>query len=75
MNQERRKRISEAITNIRQNVSKLESIKDDEDDYRENIPENLQSGDAYQRSEECSDALQNAIDSIGEAADELDQIT
>jgi exonuclease VII small subunit len=75
MNQIRREKINATLTKLKECVSKLESVKDDEDDARDNLPPNLQNGDAYQQSEECSDALQDAIDGINEAIDELEKIT
>ncbi len=75
MNQERRERIKKTVIKISECVGELESIKDEEDDSRDNIPENLQGGDAYQQSEDCSDALQDAIDSINEAGEKLGEIT
>lgn len=73
MNQIRREKINATIDKIKECLSEFESIKDDEDDTRNNTPENLQSGEVYQKSEECSDAIQDAIDSINEATDELSE--
>ena len=47
MNKERKARIQEVITKINGCADDLDSIKFDEDYARENIPENLQGGDAY----------------------------
>ena len=43
-------------------ILQLEAIKDFEDDYRSNIPENLQSGPAYENAEQAVDNLEQAIE-------------
>ena len=43
-------------------ILQLEAIKDFEDDYRSNIPENLQTGPAYENAEQAVDNLEQAID-------------
>ena len=48
--------------------STLEDVLCDEDDSRDNIPESLHDSDRYQISEEASDALEDAISSLEEAA-------
>jgi hypothetical protein len=40
----------------------LEAIKKYEDIYRENIPDNLQTGSAYESAEQAVDILEEAID-------------
>lgn len=44
--------------------SQLETICDEEDEYRENMPENMQSSDRYSDSEQASDQMGMAIDEI-----------
>ena len=43
-------------------ILQLEAIKDFEDDYRSNIPENLQNGPAYENAEQAVDYLEQAIE-------------
>jgi hypothetical protein len=45
----------------------LRRIRDAEDAYRSNIPENLQSGPAFEASEVSVDALSDAIDILSDA--------
>jgi hypothetical protein len=45
-------------------ISDIQSILDDEEDYKENIPENLQNGYRYQESEMSCDNLESAIDEL-----------
>ena len=73
MNDVRRKEINKAIDLIREAQSILESCRDDEQDYLDNIPENLQSSDRYYRAEEAIDSLDEAIDSLDSAADQAEE--
>ena len=43
-------------------IGHLEAIRDCEDAYRANIPENLRSGSAYRDAEQAIDNLDQAID-------------
>ena len=74
MNKERRKQISAVIGRLSDCAGDFESIKDEEDESRENIPENLQSGDRYSESEECSGALEDAASGIQEIIDNIENI-
>ena len=52
------------LDNIDSIIDEIECILDEEVDYQENIPENLQSGCRYEESENASDNLQNALDEL-----------
>ena len=47
----------------------IEYIQNEEEDYRDNIPENMQSGYRYERADEACDNLSYAYDYISEAID------
>lgn len=71
MNGQRRKsiqeiadRIKEAHEKIESIISDLEDIKSDEQDYLDNIPENLQGSERYSIAEEAIDNLDNALDEL-----------
>lgn len=64
MNKNRRQKIEELIKKILSLIDDLERIKEEEDDSRENMPENLENSDNYQKSEECSDAMEETIDDV-----------
>lgn len=49
----------------------LECIKDEEEDYRDNMPENLQESDRYYASEEASENLEESIDILDTIINEL----
>jgi len=74
VNRERRKRINKVIATINGCADELDDIKFDEDYARENTPENLQGGDAYCTSEDCSDKIEDAISDIRQAASTLEEI-
>ena len=74
MNKQRRKRIKEVITQLETCADNLETVKSDEDEARENIPENLQDGEAYCTSEECSDKIEEAMSDIRAVIENLEDI-
>ena len=74
MNRQRRKHIQEIIDNLNTCTDALTSIKDDEDYARDNTPENLQGGEAYCISEECSDKIEGALSDIQQAVNTLEEI-
>ena len=73
MNKERRNTLYKLIEEIRKIRDDIEYEKDQEDDYRDSMPENLQYGERYDRSEECSDAMENLIEAIDDGTEELEE--
>lgn len=73
-NNGRRNRIAEIRIKIEALQEELDDIAREEEDYRDNMPESLQSGERYERSEEASSALESAHDSLEEAIDSLNEI-
>lgn len=74
MNKERRTKLKNAIGGLQKCYDDLDSIKYDEDEARENIPENLQGGDAYSESEQCSDTIEDALSDLQGVIDSLESI-
>lgn len=73
MNKERRKSIDRVINEIEKLkelyasiVEEVEEIRDEESDYLDNIPENLQGSDRYYTAEEAVGNLDSAVDSLQE---------
>lgn len=62
MNQARRKQLDEIIGKAQILIEKLEAIKEEEEEYRDNMPENLQGTEKYEKSESACDSMQEAID-------------
>lgn len=65
MNKGRRAAILEVVSNLESLKNKVESIMEDEIDYMDNIPENLQGSYKYEKAED-------AVDSLGDAVSELE---
>lgn len=74
MNNIRRKKIFEIKTRIELITESLRTILNEEDDYYNNIPENLLSSERAECSEEAIDNLTEAIDYFEEAMELLDDI-
>jgi L-serine deaminase len=67
MNAERRKKIAEITATLEQAKAEIEMIKDEEQDYFDNMPESIQQG-------ERGETAERAVESLGEAADDIDEI-
>lgn len=75
MNKVRRtqiQRVSDWISNI---IAEIETIRDEEDEARESMPENLVGSERYETSEVASDALQDTIDLLEESVERLSEIS
>ena len=73
MNKNRRKKIQEVAEQIDLLKGEVEDILSEEEEYRDNIPENMQSSERYDTAEAACDNLQNAVDSIEEALSCLEE--
>ena len=67
MNKARRKELEELYDIIYEAKDRLEMLHDEEEEYRDNIPENLQGSERYERAEEAVDALDSAMSFLEEA--------
>lgn len=74
MNIKRRKRLREILTTITDVSSEIETLRDEEDEARDNMPESFQDTDRYSESEEASDAMDSAIDSLNDAATSIEAV-
>lgn len=71
MNKARRNAIDDVISDIEEMkslydeiIEKLTIIRDDETDFMDNIPENLQSSERYYNAEEAVDNLESALSDL-----------
>ena len=74
MNKLRRKtlqRIFDQLTDLREEI---EAVKDEEDESRENMPENLQGSERYEQSETASSNMDEAMEYISSACDCLESV-
>lgn len=74
MNKQRRKNIKNNIDALGVIKNNLEDILAEEEDYFNNMPENLQGSIRGEESEEAIDTLTEMIDAIEECIDNLDGI-
>lgn len=71
MNKVRRKSLQEIIDKLEGLMGEVESIQEEE--YRDNIPENMQGGERYEQADAACDALSEATDSISAAIDSINE--
>lgn len=74
MNKQRRialNQISELISNVYED---LESCKDQEEEYRDNMPENLQGGERYEKADDAVNMLEEALESLQQAMDDIQEV-
>lgn len=72
MNSKRRKMIYEIIRDLQSALYRLESVKDEEEYYFDNMPENLQGSIRGEESQDAINALEDAYDSLSEAIDSIE---
>jgi chromosome segregation ATPase len=73
VNNPRRKeleRIANAITELKE---QLEILQEEEDEYRDNMPENLQGSERYEKAEATCENLYSAVSSLEEAIDFINE--
>jgi flagellar biosynthesis chaperone FliJ len=73
MNNPRRKALEKIAVKIEELQNELKEIMDEEEEYRDNMPENLQGSERYEIADEACNAMQTAIDSLGEAMASIEE--
>lgn len=71
MNAKRRKEIEKVIEKLEEAKADIECLKDEEEEYRDNIPENLTGSERYEIADNACDNLDSAYDSLDEVIDYL----
>lgn len=74
MNKDRRNRILKIISEIEQVKEKLQEILHEEEMVFDNMPENLQCSMRGEESEESIDYMNEAVDSLDSAIEQLEEI-
>lgn len=81
MNKPRRKQIQDVIERLgtlqgemESLMEDIESIQADEEEYRDNMPENLQGSERYEIADAACDALESAKDSLEGSKDGIDEV-
>ena len=72
MNKVRRASLQKLFDRLTEIQEEIESIRDEEDESRENMPENLQNSERYEQSETASANMDEAIEYISSACDSLE---
>ena len=71
MNNPRRKELQKLITKLEKIQEAVEYIQADEEEYRDNIPENLQGSQRYELADAAVDNLDSAYNALEEAINYL----
>lgn len=66
MNKIRRKNLQAIIDQLEELKSSLEDLQAEEEEYRDNIPENMQGSERYEKADEASGSLSGAVDNLEE---------
>lgn len=81
MNQDRRAKIEAAVEELRTALetmqelhATLESLKDEEQEAFDNLPEGLQQADRGQSMEAIASALDDAVDTLSSALGDIDNV-
>ncbi len=72
MNKQRRKEIQTISNDLLSLMTSIEDLLAEEQDYFDNMPENLQSSEKAEISENAISNLEEALDNIRECVDNLD---
>lgn len=71
MNNQRRKQLDEVIAKIEEATSLLETLRDEEQESFDNMPEGLQQGDRGQATEASASALDEAVNALDEVLSQI----
>ena len=72
MNKQRRTTLNQINDLIASVYEDLESCKDQEEEYRDNMPENLQGSERYEAADAAVDNMSSAVDALDEAISSIE---
>ena len=72
MNRIRRKALNDIKDQIEMLRCTLEQLAEEEEEYRDNMPENLQGSERYEKADEACDSLDEAINNLEEAVSSIE---
>lgn len=72
MNKVRRKALDEVISKIEEAKELLENFQAEEEEYRDNMPENLQGSERYEAADAAVDNMSSAVDALDEAISSIE---
>lgn len=73
VNNKKRTLLKDVQSLLSKSMEKLSMVLEDEENCLDNIPENLQDSDNYERMEEAIGRLESAIESIESAQDDINE--
>lgn len=73
MNNKRRQRIRSVISDLEQYGDLIDDLLSEEQDALDNMPENLEGSDSYERIETAASNLESAGESLEEAINYLEE--
>jgi len=73
MNKPRREALQSIIDKLEDLNLDIETIKDEEQEYADNMPENMQSSERHDTAENAVSSMDEAINSISEAINSIDE--
>lgn len=73
MNKQRRRSIRDIINQLTDLQVSIETLKDEEQEYLDNMPEGLQAGDKGSAAQEAIDALEESMAACETASDALQE--
>lgn len=71
MNRQRRVALAKIYETITATSEELEALQEEETEYRDNMPENMQGSERYEAADAAVDAMQEAIDQLSDALDSI----
>lgn len=74
MNKQRREKLSEAISEIEAAADKITDVMYDEQGVMASVPENLQGSERYGEMENAVDTMQEAIDGLNDITERLREL-
>lgn len=73
MNRLRRARLQGVSNTISDLIRQLHEIRDNEENYKENMPENLFGSERYDKAEEAVEQIEEAIDLLESATGSIEE--
>lgn len=74
MNKQRRRELSQVIAKIEEANEILENLKEEEEEYRDNFPENLLTSERYEKAESAVTYMEDAVQALADAIDNINEV-
>lgn len=74
MNRQRRKKLTEAFDKVTEAMDILESVKSEEEESYENLPDNFRDGDRGEEMQDYIDMIEEAYGYLDDANSVIEQI-